>query len=98
VAPLFARIDSLKRMVPLTILVSVLASEYGIIPVLEMIRDVKIAPIGLLAGTAVEMLVPIRGGIGISILLWLCCGLCTGALTRRRIHHDFALPKQKSSA
>ena len=92
-----ARIDSLKRLVTPTLLLSVLTSMYLITPLLEEIRDAKIAPIALSAGSAVEMLKPIKGGLVISVAFYLAYSLFTGALKRRKIRHDFAPGVQQTS-
>jgi hypothetical protein len=84
-----ARIGSMKRLVPLTFLVSALLLVYGASEILTEIMTQKAAPIGFLTGRIAELLVPFALGILVCALLYAFSSLYEGALIRRRARWNY---------
>ncbi len=87
-----AKIQSMKRLVFFTLLLSVLVAVYRLRTTLTQLVAQKAFGVGAFGGTVVEVLTLFALGILVCALLYAPCGLCEGMLLRRRAawNHSFA--------
>jgi hypothetical protein len=79
-----AKVSSIQRLVPLTLLVSTLLLVEGSAKILKDITIEKRVWIGLVSGTAAELLVQTTLGLLVCVALYAVSSFYEGVLTRRK--------------
>jgi hypothetical protein len=93
-----AKLASLKRLLPLTLLLAIFALVSVAINLLTEVTVQKMAGMAFLAGSIAEGLVPLALGVLICAVLYAVCGFFEGMLTRRQASWNYFCTRVKNQA